>query len=66
MLEAAEEQFDEMKRRLSVVRKEMAHSRDIAAADLAEARACHELLSAEGVVETNKKITDDLRVGNMP
>lgn len=59
--EVAEEQFDDMRRRLGLVRKETDHYRSIAAVDLAESRALRGLLSNDwGVAESNRKITRDL------
>lgn len=50
-----------MKRHLGVVQKETEHSSSAAAANLAESQACHELLTKEGMAESNNKITCDLR-----
>lgn len=47
-----------MRHHLGIVRKEVDHSRSAASADLAEARACRELLSGdEDLAMSNKEIT---------
>lgn len=51
-----------MRRRLSLYHKEASNFRDIADADVAEARSFQELLSkVHDIAKSNKNITSDLR-----